>query len=301
VSETRAPKGPDEDSHAQAASRGRIVQDFTRAARISTDLAQLRDGLCAAVWALGFDHMLLQGANGALWLADLPPAWQVRPAGDGDAVLAAAALSYAPFLWSDILRLVAMSDAQRDHLSEAVAAGVGAAISVPIHRPMLANEPANESGSYSRFAGLCSFLMKNGAPLPLGSLAAAHYIGALAFDAAEQLRHAAVTPSPFRHTAPRLTPRQRDCVVLVAQGKSDWEIGRLLGISESTVHKHIEDAKRRFVVSTRIQLVVRSLFDARLSFSDVMAAEVALPQAAASSTCTTSVRETAKAAAQIPR
>ena len=65
---------------------------------------------------------------------------------------------------------------------------------------------------------------------------------------------------------PQLTPRQRDCVVLVAQGKSDWEIGQLLGISESTVHKHIEDAKRRFGVSTRIQLVVRSLFDARLSF-----------------------------------
>jgi hypothetical protein len=36
------------------------------------------------------------------------------------------------------------------------------------------------------------------------------------------------------------------------------------------VHKHIEDAKRRFCVSTRIQLVVRSLFDARLTFADVM-------------------------------
>jgi DNA-binding CsgD family transcriptional regulator len=59
-------------------------------------------------------------------------------------------------------------------------------------------------------------------------------------------------------------------VVLVAQGKSDWEIGRLLGISESTVHKHIEDAKRRFKVSTRIQLVVRSLADARLSFQDAI-------------------------------
>jgi LuxR family quorum-sensing system transcriptional regulator CciR len=69
---------------------------------------------------------------------------------------------------------------------------------------------------------------------------------------------------------PQLTPRQRDCVALVAQGKSDWEIGQVLGISESTVHKHIEDAKRRFGVSTRVQLVVRSLFDARLSFSDVM-------------------------------
>src|ERR1700728_3401588 len=110
-------------------------------------------------------------------------------------------------------------------------------------------------------------MMTTGAPLPLGSLAAAHYVGALAFDAAENLRQA--RPS-HRLQGPQLTPRQRDCVVLVAQGKSDWEIGQLLGISESTVHKHIEDAKRRFCVSTRVQLVVRSLFDARLSFSDVM-------------------------------
>ena len=59
-------------------------------------------------------------------------------------------------------------------------------------------------------------------------------------------------------------------MVLAAQGKSDWEIGRLLGISESTVHKHIEDAKRRFGVSTRIQLVVRGLAEARLSFADIL-------------------------------
>jgi len=69
--------------------------------------------------------------------------------------------------------------------------------------------------------------------------------------------------------APGLTPRQRDCVVLVARGKSDWEIGRLLGISESTVHKHVEDAKRRYGVTTRIQLVVLSLFEKRLSFADI--------------------------------
>ena len=86
------------------------------------------------------------------------------------------------------------------------------------------------------------------------------------------MRRKQLRQTPVRAAAhgPQLTPRQRDCVALVAQGKSDWEIGQLLGISESTVHKHIEDAKRRFGVSTRIQLVVRSLFDARLSFADVM-------------------------------
>ncbi len=71
----------------------------------------------------------------------------------------------------------------------------------------------------------------------------------MAFDAAENMRRVR-SGGPAQRTA--TDPRQRDCVVLVAQGKSDWEIGQVLGISDSTVHKHIEDAKRRFCVSTRI-------------------------------------------------
>jgi LuxR family quorum-sensing system transcriptional regulator CciR len=242
------------------------VQDFARAFRGVRDLAQLRGLLRDGVWALGFHHFLLQGAMGQIWLADLPPNWVAAATPSGDAVLVTAAQSYAPFLWSDISRLMALTPAQSGFLEQVHVAGVGAAVTVPIHRA----RDADQGGSYSIFAGCCSFMMKTGAPLPLSSLAAAHYVGALAFDAAENLRRAQTHGAP---RGPQLTPRQRDCVVLVAQGKSDWEIGQLLGISESTVHKHIEDAKRRFCVSTRIQLVVRSLFDARLTFADVMKGE----------------------------
>jgi len=243
-------------------ARPRIVQDFAQASQGAHDSAQLRTRLCEAARALGFHHFLLQGAGGQAWLADLPPGWTAVPAAH-DAVLVTAAQSYAPFLWSDISRLITLSAGQRDFMDAAHANGVGAAVTVPIHRA----RGADAAGSYSDFAGCCSFIMKSGAPLPLSSLAAAHYVGAMAFDAAENLRRAR---SISLRRGPQLTPRQRDCVVLVAQGKSDWEIGQLLGISDSTVHKHIEDAKRRFCVSTRIQLVVRSLFDARLSFDDVM-------------------------------
>jgi DNA-binding CsgD family transcriptional regulator len=243
--------------------RPRVVQDFARAARGLRDMAHLRVLLSEAVWALGFHHFLLQGAMGQVWLADLPPGWTATATPSNDAVLATASQSYAPFLWSDISRLIALTRSQCDFIDAAHAAGVGAAVAVPVHRA----RGGDEVGSYSVFAGCCSFMMKTGVPLPLGSLAAAHYVGALAFDAAENLRQARPSGLP---RGPQLTPRQRDCVVLVAQGKSDWEIGQLLGISESTVHKHIEDAKRRFGVSTRIQLVVRSLFDARLTFADVM-------------------------------
>ena len=68
----------------------------------------------------------------------------------------------------------------------------------------------------------------------------------------------------------RLTRRQLDCVVLAGRGKSDRDVGQILGISDQTVHQHMEDAKRKYDVATRMQLVVRALFDNQLAFADLV-------------------------------
>jgi LuxR family transcriptional regulator, quorum-sensing system regulator BjaR1 len=53
-----------------------------------------------------------------------------------------------------------------------------------------------------------------------------------------------------------LSSRERECLEWVAVGKSDWEIGEILNISEKTVNAHIERAKRKFEVPSRVQAVV---------------------------------------------
>ncbi len=60
-------------------------------------------------------------------------------------------------------------------------------------------------------------------------------------------------------SAPDLSPRERECLHWAALGKSDWDIGDALSIAESTAHRHIENAKRKFGVTTRIQAVVMAL------------------------------------------
>lgn len=50
-----------------------------------------------------------------------------------------------------------------------------------------------------------------------------------------------------------LTPRQLDCLRWVHAGKTDVETGILLGLSSSTVHNHVEAAKRVLNVSKRSQ------------------------------------------------
>ncbi|MFT3810029.1 MAG: autoinducer binding domain-containing protein [Micropepsaceae bacterium] len=54
-----------------------------------------------------------------------------------------------------------------------------------------------------------------------------------------------------------LSDRERDCLGFVAQGKSDWEISVILSISQSTVHTHVENAKRKLSARTRAQAVAR--------------------------------------------
>lgn len=70
-----------------------------------------------------------------------------------------------------------------------------------------------------------------------------------------------------RSTATPLTRRETDCLSWAARGKSDWETGRILGISSSTVNAHVESAKRKLEASNRNQAVMTAwrrgwLFDA---------------------------------------
>ena len=63
----------------------------------------------------------------------------------------------------------------------------------------------------------------------------------------------------FRHDHLRVTPREGQVLHWIAAGKSDWEIGQILNISAKTVNFHVERAKRKFGVSTRIQAVLAAL------------------------------------------
>ncbi|MBU6422545.1 MAG: response regulator transcription factor [Chloroflexota bacterium] len=55
-----------------------------------------------------------------------------------------------------------------------------------------------------------------------------------------------------------LTPRQQQIVELIAEGVTDREIASVLHISESTAHKHVQNALRRMGARTRSHLVART-------------------------------------------
>jgi DNA-binding CsgD family transcriptional regulator len=56
-----------------------------------------------------------------------------------------------------------------------------------------------------------------------------------------------------------LTVREAECLQLVAQGKTDAEIGGILKISPRTVRFHVGNAKAKLGVTTRIQAIAKQL------------------------------------------
>lgn len=242
------------------------VQQFVREANRVERLPDLKSLLGDMVESLGFDHVALVHhvnlsgpLSQAVEIVDYPAAWKAQILTRGyfshDPVLAACQKSAAAFRWSEVDRLIDLTSRQREILESAGSCGLGDGFTVPVNVP-------------GEFLGSCSFGARAGIELPERSLPAAQYVGCFAFEAARRIRRSesARPDTP----PPKLTSRQFDCLVLAAQGKSDWDIGQLLGISKETVHHHIEQAKRKYGVSSRTQLVVRALFDSQITFGDVV-------------------------------
>lgn len=64
---------------------------------------------------------------------------------------------------------------------------------------------------------------------------------------------------PRKDSLPPLSQREREVLQWAAVGKSDWEIGEILSISEKTANAHIENVKRKYGVTSRIHAVVKGM------------------------------------------
>jgi DNA-binding CsgD family transcriptional regulator len=58
---------------------------------------------------------------------------------------------------------------------------------------------------------------------------------------------------------PSLTPRELECLTWVARGKTDQDIARILSVAPRTVRFHIDNAKVKLSVASRVQAVTKLL------------------------------------------
>lgn len=249
------------------------MQAFIDISRNLAEPADLNALLQAIGRDMGFDHFALihhvdlspfrhelghMTAGQLIALSDYPEQWIEEYISDEivthDPVLLASHRTSIGFAWSvDLPRLLKLKRPHIDQLERGKRAGIGDGFTIP------ANVPGEANGS-------CNFVVKTGRDLPFENLAMAQLVGSYAFNAARSIvTHAQQRPAPVK-----IAPRQIECIALVGKGKSDWEIAQVLGISEATVRGYIDDAKDRYQVAKRVQLVIRAIYDGHLALSDIL-------------------------------
>jgi two-component system nitrate/nitrite response regulator NarL len=108
-------------------------------------------------------------------------------------------------------------------------------------------------------AGADGYLLKDMEPEELCVRIKQSVRGALVLDGgvAGLLTHALNAPPAATHTD--LTEREREILALLADGRSNKEIARLLGISDATVKVHIKHVLRKLNMKSRLEAAVWAL------------------------------------------
>lgn len=240
----------------------RLSDLFAETAQSCPDLPQLGALLGDVTRELGFhyfallDHASL-GAQGAglLRIDNYPAEWVEEHVSRGyaidDPVHLASRRTNIGFDWCELGKLIRLERCHRTILARSRRFGLGTGLTVP------ANVPGEPSAS-------CSFALRTGFELPTVRLHCAELIGAHALCAARRLRPAAPSPRPH------LSRRELQCLRLVALGKTDWEIARILGLSSHTARQYVKRARAAYDTVSRTQLVVYGLRDAWISFEDAI-------------------------------
>lgn len=241
----------------------RLVDRFAGAAARCTALEQLHALMDEASQELGFHyfallhHASLRSGGGAYLRIDNYPAdWVehlVREQGHlEDPVHLASRRLNTGFCWCELGRIVSLDPRQRAILELSRKFGLGAGFTVP------ANVPGEPHGS-------CSFAVRRGAKLPRRRLLCAELVGGHAFRAARRINGLPEPPA-----RPHLSRREVECVRLVARGKTDWEIGAILGLGVETARQYVKRARAAYDVVSRTQLVVHGLLDEWVSFDEAI-------------------------------
>jgi DNA-binding CsgD family transcriptional regulator len=152
-----------------------------------------------------------------------------------DLVPAVARLTTTPFTWRELLRSRTETPKQVAFHKRIRELGLADGFAVPIHHP---------NGDM----GLCVSVTTH--PIEDQEERMALHLASLhAYERCRELGGETV-PGTLKNN---LSPREVECLKWVVGGKSDTDIGSILGISHTTVHYHIERAKKKLGVRTRAQ------------------------------------------------
>jgi LuxR family quorum-sensing system transcriptional regulator CciR len=239
-----------------------VAQSFIELCqRERSPTGRLTAGFQRSIEALGFRYFAccshvdpLRPPPHAIMIHNYPAAWVEHFSRDRlyeiDPVLQRANRDPMPFFWDMVFQRESISAAQRKILIDATEFDIAHGFTVPIHLSWL---PGTLRAS-------CSMVPEANAVGPLKYLMVETMVTAM---------YAALNRAGRETAIIQLSRRERQCLSLAARGKDDWAIGKLLGLSPTTVHSYVKKLMQRLGVRTRVQAIVWALETGQISFGDV--------------------------------
>jgi DNA-binding CsgD family transcriptional regulator len=180
-------------------------------------------------------------------LTNVPEAWETRYSHnrfyDHDPIMLFALFNVVPGQWSAIVKRDRLTAKQRQVVADAEDAGLRGGIIVPIHGP---------GGEFAVLSLSHSETDKQGRANAVTDEAYIHMFALRFHSIVRTLREPGTGVPPAD-----LTHREIDVLFWTAEGKSTWDISRILNISEATVNFHINSAKRKLGVYSKPHAVAR--------------------------------------------
>jgi LuxR family transcriptional regulator, quorum-sensing system regulator BjaR1 len=183
------------------------------------------------------------GLERCLLVSSYPPCWLKRYCSQNylriDPVIRRIQSEEGPCLWAEAAS-GDLEPAARTMFGEAAEFGLKAGFAVP----MLTLDGAFAAVSLGGPA----------AEIPPEARGMISLVSAFAAGRALELRNRG-----SRRKLTKLTEREVECLKWVADGKSEWETGQILGISEHTVDRHMANARRKLGARTRAQAIATAM------------------------------------------
>jgi LuxR family transcriptional activator of bioluminescence operon len=177
-----------------------------------------------------------------LIFASYPSSWRLlyrqKSYQHSDPVIVHGRRALLPYRWGSNQHLNAIGPRERELFLEARDHRIGEGFTIPVHGP------------YGEF-GLFSVANRGGLPNPL--------------DPSTAIYQGLMTVAPFVHAYGMMTENEnhpqgrdialtdRECVCLrwTSQGKTAWEISRIIGRSKPTIEYHLQKAMRKLGASNK--------------------------------------------------
>lgn len=228
--------------------------DIIDALEAATSLTEVDRVVRAHVQDLGFEHYTYHvvrppdGPRTPFVLTTYPDGWAERYTEQHyvsvDPTVPTAATSLMPFAWSAAFAGRGLPDQQKLIRDEAAEFGLTEGGTVPLHGPGSALATLNVASRVHRRAFETLFRSRLGELMVLATCSHERILR-LAF-------------SNRNRPLFKLAPRERECLLWTARGKTVWEVGEILGLSHETVRDYLRNACTKLGVYSKTHAVVKA-------------------------------------------